>query len=89
MQGIITNLSQNLTKLIGSSKSKSYFIGKNMHFLLPECYAKQHFKGLYNLRKYHINNILGIDVDPIFILSETKNIIPCSVLTKYSCDIMN
>ena len=41
------------------------------------------------LRRYNINNLLGVDVNPIFFLDSCDRIVPCNVVVKYSVSILN
>lgn len=79
----------NLTKIIASSRDKSAYIGKSMMFLVPECYSVEHQRGFRQLHGYNFNNLLGINVNPIFFLDSFGYIKTCNVVVKYSTDIEN
>jgi hypothetical protein len=86
---IIENSTVNFLKLIRTNFAKGEFIGKSMEFLIPTCYREEHLRGMRELRRYNINNLLGVDVNPIFFLDSCDRIVPCNVVVKYSVSILN
>lgn len=87
--GNIENTTTNFIKLIRSNRTKGDFIGRCMEFFIPRCYVREHMRGMRELRRYNINNLLGVNVEPLFFVDSEGHIVPCNAVVKYSVNVLN